>query len=63
VPEKGRGIFKGGNDLNDSDIEPFNDHDVLMEEAGRKVIRFSIPKEFSKDQLDEYIVIDNWKNF
>jgi hypothetical protein len=63
VPEKGRGIFKGGNDLNDSDIEPFNDHDVLMEEAGRKVIKFSIPKEFSKEQLDEYLVIDNWKNF
>jgi hypothetical protein len=27
VPEKGRGIFKGGNDIEDSDIEPFDDHD------------------------------------
>jgi hypothetical protein len=40
VPEVGRGIFKGGNEVEDSDIEPFEDHDALMEEAGRKIIMF-----------------------
>jgi hypothetical protein len=34
VPEEGRGIFKGGKDINNSDIEDFDNHDELMEAAG-----------------------------
>lgn len=40
VPEEGRGIFVGGEEMEESDIEPFENHDKLMKEAGRKIIRF-----------------------
>ena len=40
VPEEGRGIFEGGEDVEESDIEPFENHDKLMEKASKKIIRF-----------------------
>jgi predicted nucleotidyltransferase len=39
VPKEGRGIFKGGNEMNDSDIEPLDDHDALVKKASKKIIR------------------------
>ncbi len=39
VPKEGRGIFQGGTELSDSEIEPFEDHDALVKKASRKMIR------------------------
>jgi hypothetical protein len=39
VPKEGRGIFKDGAELSDSEIEPFEDHDALMKKASKKIIR------------------------
>jgi hypothetical protein len=39
VPKEGRGIFKGGNEIDDSDIEPLENHDAMVKKASKKMIR------------------------
>jgi hypothetical protein len=33
VPNEGRGVFKGGKEIADDDIELFNDHNTLTYQA------------------------------
>jgi hypothetical protein len=63
VPEEGRGIFKGGKDISNSDIEDFDNHDELMEAAGKKVIKVTMANRIPKWELDNFKVIENHKDF
>jgi len=63
VPEEGRGIFKGGLELHDSDIEPFDDHDDLMEKAHGERISVNIPYINFNGAVDNAKVIETWDSF
>jgi hypothetical protein len=51
VPVEGRNVFKGGSNMSDSDIDPFEDHDALMRKAGNVMIYFCPPEKPAMDDL------------